>query len=305
MKRSSFFWGFFLFGLGSLLLLNKMNYLYIWWDSILGLWPFILILVGITLLPLNRFIKIGLGLLWIAGTIFYVSKADAYTHHWFDFRPWDDDESTWYDQTDKTSFIAMDSTLTNAVLELDAAAGNYEIYGTTSHLLFLSQEGTVAPFSLRNDTAGNSAVIKISMKGKHFKTKKNKYRNESVIQLNENPVWDLNLEVGAATVDFDLSPFKVGRIDLDGGATSVKIRLGDKSPRTDVDIETGASSVDIEVPLNTGCEVKTSTVLTDKSLEGFEKISTGLYRTPGFDADSNRIFINVDAAMASIKVRRY
>lgn len=304
MKRSSFFWGFFLFGLGTLLLLNSLGYICLWWDSILDLWPFILILLGITLLPLNRFIKIILGLLLVGTTVFFASKQESSHHRWFDFRDWnDDDETTWYDDNERTSFISMDSTITNAVLELEAAAGSYEIYGFTDSLFYLKQEGTVGPFSVQNDTAGTSAVIRVSMKGPSFKGKH--FKNQSLIQLNQNPIWDLNLEVGAASVDFDLSEFKIGRIDLEGGATSVNLKLGDKSARTDIKIETGASSVEINIPETSGCDVITSTVFTGKKLDGFEKISKGHYRTPGFESDTNQIFIKIDAAMASLTVNRY
>ena len=46
------------------------------------------------------------------------------------------------------------------------------------------------------------------------------------IKLNPKPDWDIKVDVGAADVELDLSLFKIRKLDIDGGASSIDLRLG-------------------------------------------------------------------------------
>jgi hypothetical protein len=129
--------------------------------------------------------------------------------------------------------------------------------------------------------------------------------NTSRIALNTFPIWDIELEAGAANVNFDLTEFKVRNIEFDGGASSVKLKIGNKQAIVNIKVEAGASSVKIYIPMNAGCELDGDNVLSSKKLDGFEKTADNKYRTPGFDNYPNKIYINVDAAVSSINVERY
>jgi len=65
------------------------------------------------------------------------------------------------------------------------------------------------------------------------------------------------------------------------------------------------SSISIKVPESSGCEIFTSTVLSSKNLYGFDKYEKHTYRTPNFSMSENKIYINIDAAISSLNIRRY
>jgi hypothetical protein len=130
-------------------------------------------------------------------------------------------------------------------------------------------------------------------------------RNEAQISLHPDPIWDLKIDAGAAKLDLDLTPFKIDRIDIDGGASDIDIKLGDNYKNTDVSIDSGAASVTIQVPKDVACEVLTNTVLSSKVLDGFDKIERGVYRSDNYTEASNSITISIDAAISSLKVVRY
>ena len=113
------------------------------------------------------------------------------------------------------------------------------------------------------------------------------------------------MDAGAAKIDFDLSPFKIDRVDIDGGASSIWLKFGDRMEKTDIEINTGASSITIEIPEEIGCEIRINTVLSSKSFDDIEKIESGLYQTAGFASKDKQIFISIDAAVASLRVKRY
>ena len=106
-------------------------------------------------------------------------------------------------------------------------------------------------------------------------------------------------------MNLDLTKFKVENIYVGMGAASLKVKLGTLSEETRLNIEAGASSIDISVPKDVGCQVITDDVLSSKNLYGFIKIKSGLYRTAEFDEASKKIFIEIDCGISSINIRRY
>jgi hypothetical protein len=99
--------------------------------------------------------------------------------------------------------------------------------------------------------------------------------------------------------------FKIRKLDIDGGASSIDLRLGTLQAESKIKINSGASSINIKVPREFACEVNTSTVLSSKDLAGFNKVGNGTYVTPDFSEKSKNIIIDVEAAVSSLNVERY
>ena len=105
--------------------------------------------------------------------------------------------------------------------------------------------------------------------------------------------------------NFDFSKFKMSQVNIDAGASSIKLKLGDLYSFTKVSVDAGASSIKIEIPKASGCEIKSDNFLSDKNFTGFNKIDDGTYRTSGFENALNKIMIVIDAGVSSIDVKRY
>lgn len=315
MKSKGVFWGVVLFTIGVLFFLRNIDVIWFSWRAFLSMWPVILVILGISLLPVKEYIRIILAFVVVVLTLIFVTnhprfqENDRWPWEFHSYRDWNDrndkyneDEDTdeWNDQQ---LYESYDSTINNAVLDLDAVAGEFTIEETSDYLIKFDRQGNVGKYYLEADNAGSAAVLKLTM-GNRTIRKKN-ISNKATISLNPNPVWDMKIDAGAAKIDFDLTQFKVDRIDIDGGASSVKIRLGDKHDNTDLSIETGVSSVTIEIPESVGCEVNASSFLTSKDLEGFNKTSDGIYQTDGFTSSPKKITVKLDAAISSLVVKRY
>ena len=150
----------------------------------------------------------------------------------------------------------------------------------------------------------DTADINLNMHGQSV-TLGEKQSNEVNIKLNEKPVWNFNLDVGAASIDLDLTKFKIGEISLDGGASSIDLKLGTLNDKTNLDFETGASSITIRIPKEAGCELKSNTFMTSRNIEGFSKIESGLYQTPNYSTSKQKITINIESAISSLDIERY
>jgi hypothetical protein len=129
--------------------------------------------------------------------------------------------------------------------------------------------------------------------------------NRAEIRLNETPRWDIDVDVGAAKVEADLTPFIVEKLYVDVGASSLRLKLGGRAETCEVNVDAGASSIKISVPESLGCEVRIDAPVSSKHLPGFQGGGNGVYRTDNFDSSDHKIFMRVDAGVSSIRVTRY
>jgi hypothetical protein len=309
MKTKGVFWGVILIAIGALFVLRNFGIFHFSWYDLKHLWPVILVILGISLLPIKGVVRIILSFIVVIIVMVYISNNQVYHDHnyrglgWIwnndEYSDWDEEEN-WDDQLLYESYV---DDVENAVLEFDAVAGEFNINTTDEYLLKFERQGNIGKYYLNADNAGNAVVLKLAMENNTIRS--SKLKNEAEISLNPKPVWDINIDAGAAKIDFDLSPFKIDRIDIDGGASSIWLKFGDRMEKTDLEINTGASSITIEIPEEIGCEIRTNTVLSSKSFDDIEKIEGGLYQTAGFDDHEKQIFISIDAAVASLRVKRY
>ncbi|PLW93976.1 MAG: hypothetical protein C0591_13530, partial [Marinilabiliales bacterium] len=201
--------------------------------------------------------------------------------------------------------IPYEDSLSMAFLDFDAAAGSFYLSDTTDQLLSFTKRGRGGKYTYAVKRSEDKANIYIEREGEDLRFNNDNKSTKIKLALNNEPVWDVKLDVGAAKLDFDLSQFKLKKLDLDGGAASFEIKLGDKYPTSHVNIDAGASEIILKVPTASGCDLNLSTVLSGRTITGFEKVDYGHYRTDNFDSAQNKIYITVDAAVSSYTITRY
>ncbi|MEI8201983.1 MAG: DUF5668 domain-containing protein [Bacteroidota bacterium] len=292
------FWGILLVLIGILWMLKNTGMIYFSWHALLNLWPLILIFWGISVLPVKNIIKVALLLISIGIGVFFLyqhnDNDDNYFFRWG--RQSKDIEVQQY-------IVKYDTTLQKGILNFDAAAGTFIIKDTTSELIDFTANTNKDYYELISTTEGNTANVTFQPKKNH----KHWDINENTVKLllNTHPVWDAHFDIGAADINFDMSKFKVSQLDIDAGASSIKMKLGDLFSFTKVSVNAGASSIKIEIPTASGCEIKSDNFLSDKNFAGFNKIDDDTYRTQGFESAANKIMIDLDAGVSSISVVRY
>jgi hypothetical protein len=125
------------------------------------------------------------------------------------------------------------------------------------------------------------------------------------VKLNSLIEWDMDISLGAAEFDADLSAQKVKSIDIDAGAADIEITLGDRSDTTYIDISAGATDIMIRIPQNSGCFVSTETVLVDKDLPGFNNKEKNDYYTDNYYTSNKKVIIKIEGGVSHFEVERY
>lgn len=301
MKSGQLFWGFFLLSIGSLFLLNKYDVIYTDFSFVWDLWPLIFIFWGALVIFKNSLVKPIISAIFgiFLALVFFGIIANIYTGFHFNF---DSSDRDFISQSYSEDY---NDSIKTAQLELRTGGGTFEIKGPTNKLVDANGYGTLAEYDFVTDIQDENAYIEFNLNKRHFDLFEGKLKNHLEIMLNENPVWDFRFDFGAAKTKFDLSPFKVRNIDLNTGAANVRFKLGDKFDSTFVDVEMGAAKLKIEIPENSGCQVKGKMVLMSRSLEGFNKLDKGYYETPNFENAQKKIFIRINGGVSSLSVNKY
>ncbi|MBN2615847.1 MAG: hypothetical protein JXR71_09155 [Bacteroidales bacterium] len=310
MKFKNVFWGLILIIFGVLLIGRNLDLFNFDWYNFLRLWPVLFILWGISVLPIRDVYKTVILILVLAGSTWFVidgPKSSFYRNFEYSFSDDSNSNDVKYFKNTQQFTVPYDSAIKNARVIMDAAAGSFYINESTNDLLAFNQKNNDnnSKYKYFVETKDGETQIRIKEEGDHFTFGGDNNHRKVNIQLNLNPVWDVNLNAGASAVKLDLSAFKVRKLDLDGGAGSFKITLGDKYPETHVKVNAGASSITIKVPEAAGCDLRISSVLSGKHISGFQKLNNGHYQTANYDTAKQKITMNVDAAVSSFNLIRY
>lgn len=331
MKYRNLFWGAVLITIGALFFLKNLGIIFFDWRAILRLWPLLLILWGISILPVKGFFKLLLSFAAIFVTILVIyTNPQQFKYHQWSIRDlwseneqkelrWDNEkedetnnhpkrepeqsESTETEWDTQTFTEPFDAGIEKAVIRFDAAIGEFNISESTDELLEFSKKGNLGPYKIISKSYDDKQILALDLEKKTFRG--TNFNNIASIKLNTQPVWDMEIDVGAADMDLDLTSFKINQIIIDGGASSLKLKLGDNYEKSILSIDAGASSINIYVPESSGCLIDFDTFLSSRDLEGFEKTESGTWKTSNFNEAANKIIINLDAAVSSFSIYRY
>lgn len=310
-KFRNVFWGVTLLVIGVIFALRNFGVIHFTWRAFADLWPILLVLWGISLIPAKANLKTILGIFTgvIAIALLLTNPRNDYHYQW---KEWsykyenedekeDEGERNWIPSNQK--FVEpYDTSVKTAILKFDAAAGKFIIKDTTHEMISFESHGNVGPYVMTSYDNEEGRNIKLSLEGV---TVNRNIKNEVEIKLNPNPLWKFEIKTGAADMNLDLSKFYVKELDIEGGASSMELKLGNLADTTELCLEMGASHLVIRIPRQAACQVKSESILSSRSFDGFNKLKSGLWQTPDFDKATSKIFIELKAAVSNFEIERY
>jgi hypothetical protein len=298
MKSGHFFWGSFFVAIGLLLLLNNLSFVHIDWGYAWRLWPLILVFWGASRLTQQKTVRAALS--GLNGVVFACIIFSFFTFQWFDYT-FDDKETPRYSQHFSEPY---DSSIANATFSFEGGAGRFVIDETTDALAEAQTESGYGDYEMEKYEEDGVAHVNLRMEERRRFRLFHKSRNRAEIRLNSHPIWDIEFHSGASEVNLDLTPFKVDRIIIDGGVSSIRLRVGNRSEETVVKVKAGVSKVVIEVPMESGCEIEDNAHLGSKHYEDFTKVGGHLWQTDNYDTATKKVRIDVNTGVSTVKVIR-
>jgi hypothetical protein len=301
MKSGRFFWAALFIILGILGLLNNLSIMTIQWNSVWKFWPLIFILLGLSAILKNEKTKWAL-VACVGAVTGIVIFAAVHTGVGNVHDVFSDDDVKYSRQTLIESF---DASTTRASFVLRSGAGSFTMEDTTGDLATADIKTSIGLYEMIRDTVDGIPRITLSKEGKGVSWSGRKLKNRVDVRLNPVPEWDMTFEVGAASAELDLRPYKTKNIVIQAGASSLDLKLGNRADESRLKIETGASSISIDIPAGVDCEINTDTELSSRNFEGFDEIDKHMYRSKGYGSSSKKMYISIDAGVSSINVERH
>lgn len=299
MNSGKMFWGSFLITIGSLFLLVKYELVDSTFDFVWNIWPLIFVIWGIQIIFKQNFIKPIISAIF---GVFIAILIFGILHSLFWGFNFTNDKSDFF--TEQFS-KELEPNVKIVNLSLESGVGTFIIKDSTNNLIDANSSGIFGNYEYNYSKDSSVVNLDINMEGKNFHLFKNKIKNHLVMKLNTLPVWNFRINVGASKNIFDLSHYKVNDLTIETGASNSKIKLGDKSDETNVDIEMGVSKLILEIPKNVGCKIDSELSLVSKHFDGFNKKENGIYQTENFESSKKKIFVNVKGGVSSFKILRY
>lgn len=292
-------WGIVFIGIGALFFGRNLNRLdFDIGELLLRFWPVIFIIIGLTILAdITKSVILRFFVIVIIIAIFALPFI-------FDFltiptKVVKSSEATILLKDAKTLDISIDAGAIDFLIDNDISAKNAVEASLSSKYLTLKSSEKQNADSLRVDLTFKKAVSNIFQ----FNNIVNKFK----IHINDFlTIKTLEINVGASTINADLTPFKIENIDLDTGATTLNLKFGTKSNQQNVKIDSGASTLNIKVPTETGIQLQYDGGLTSKNLpDDFISVSRGLYQSENYGSAAKKIIFDVNLGAATLNIERY
>ncbi|WDF67994.1 DUF5668 domain-containing protein [Sphingobacterium oryzagri] len=295
--------------IGLILLFHNIDVIDFNFIATLKYWPLLIVIVGINLMVQNRangnYIKIGANVLFL-GWITYAGLTAPASHWTSELLNNKDIKIGNLDDDDPLSNrveILTDSSATSASLEFNGGAGKFEINtDSAQQLVAAHSENENMGMNIRSRVEEGKQLVELNAKP----TNDSKKTGKVFIQINQNQLWDLEFNYGAASIEGDLSKLRFKNLDINTGASNMDVKLG--MPKTEVAriaIATGASKIHFSIPKEAAAKIKYSSILSKNSFEGFEKNKNGVAQTANYNEAANKFEIELDGAANTFTITRY
>lgn len=189
----------------------------------------------------------------------------------------------------------------SVTLKLDHAAGR------------LSLHSGAASGEALNGTFGNGLDYKSKLEGTRLEVKLRTSHQAWAWWPGESLDWDLRLnrdiplsikvDSGASSSVLDLGDLKVTDLDIDTGASSTEVNLPAAAGSTHVEIDTGASSLKVMVPSGVAASIRVKTGISTVNIAPrFTKLDGGLYQSADYTTAANRVDMTINSGVGSIEI---
>jgi hypothetical protein len=124
------------------------------------------------------------------------------------------------------------------------------------------------------------------------------------ISLNKEIPIKLKIDSGASSSRLDLSQLKVVDLDIDTGASNLDMTLPAAAGNTHVDIDAGASSITIHIPDKVACRIVLKTGMSSISIntKRFPMVEKSIYLSQDYATSENKADITIDSGVGSVRI---
>ncbi|HZK26857.1 MAG TPA: DUF5668 domain-containing protein [Thermoclostridium sp.] len=276
-----------------------------WVESLRKLWPVLLIAIGLSLMASKyKYVSVGVWVitfaLFVAIGVSNENKSSNITKHITD------NANKYVTQISKipsTEEIPFDKENEEGKLTLNLGAVRLNIEkGSDDQLVKMHTSiDNIAHEYIEQKLSGGKqeAVLRYT----HDEYKNNDISRDFKLELNPLIPWgvDANLAVVDGKIDFSKIPLEYLNLKL--GAGALELSIGEQQVHTVMNIQAGATSLDIYIPENSGCMIKSENVFSNLSFHNIELTKhDDVYISENYENADNKIEIHIQSAISAIEI---
>jgi len=191
----------------------------------------------------------------------------------------------------------------SARIKLDHGAGRLNIQAGA-----LSTELLNGAFGAEVETNTHLDGDQLKVKLRNFPHFWAWYPGESLdwdIHLNGEIPLSLKIDSGASSSTLDLTDLKVVDLDIDTGASSTEVNLPADAGNTRVDIDSGAASLNLRIPTGVAARIRVKSGIASVNVDSnrFPPQDGGLYQSADYATAANRADITIDTGVGSVEIK--
>jgi len=297
MRKNGFnfgdlFLGIFLVFLGIVLLGKSTG----WYEINFGvnlwqIWPLLIIFIGLSLLSRGRWSSF---IITMVVTIIVIAIVGFMM--FFGTCP----KSGKISKNIEDISIKKEPGVNSALIRVETGAGRLKIDGGGQDLVSGEFKSDFLALNIESEVEGDIQKITFRTTGS--------WRgigtpvNDLNLSINPDIPVEIELATGAVDMDIDLSEVTAKFVDINSGASSLELVMGDKVSSSIVKINSGASSIDITLPRTVGARLTIDAALTSKNLNDFKKLDSNIYESYNYDAVDKIIDIDLNVGASSINI---
>lgn len=288
------FWGLLLILVGGLMLASNFGLVDVKWGNIWRLWPLIIISTGLSIMSFkNIFWRILMVVLVMAtlGAITWVVIGDT------------SNLSPIHSQEMSVDKITND--VEQAEVSIKAGASALKINTTDQkEIVKVKLDSNVTTLAKTSTLNSRSQQIDFYMSN-NSNWWVGDIRNVWDVKLSQGLPITLNVDAGASDTQIDTSNAKLREMNIKAGASNLNIKLGKIENVSNINIDSGASSVVLKIPSGVGVRLSLEGGLTTKYLSDLNKTTDNVFESPDFSKSKQQINIVAKIGVSSFTVERY
>lgn len=200
--------------------------------------------------------------------------------------------------------IAMDANAVSGAINIKSGVGKIELTGGTEELIEGNLKTNFTDVKresyIRNGV--QTANLEITGGQGNWPVMMSHFANNLSLKVNPEIPLAISLQGGASDISIDSREITLEDLEIDVGASSLDLTLGDKLKDSSIKIKAGASAVKIHLPKNIGAKLTIDEGLSSKKLDKFIAIDGKNYETENYNNSDKKINIEANLGVSSLEI---
>lgn len=292
---SKVFWGLLLILVGGLALAGNFGLAVINWADLWRLWPLFIIAAGLSILSFKNIIWKIISVILSVATIAAIAWVLLGGISQFNMGS---------SQTYSDTVQVASNEVKSAEISLDAGASEINI-STDSQTAVVTAELKSNFATLEKTSSISDSIQKVNFSMKSGNIWLGSFKNQWNVSLTRALPISLSVDAGACDANIDLSLAKLNAVDINMGASSLVLKLGANQSLANVNIDSGASSITVRVPNESGVKLYIDDGLNSKELADLKLSGDKTYESNNYNSASKKIDITAKIGVSSFTIERY